>query len=337
MLPVSPNYQVIATLGPATLGPEAPDLPREMLRSGATAFRLNTSHISLEDLLPLLNHLRRDFPETPITLDLQGSKWRLGAFIPFVLSEGEEVVFFHGTGDGAGESAGTGLPVPHGDFFSAASAGTGSGEIGEIRLNDGRIVLELLSASGREMRARVRAGGEISPRKGLTLPGSPHRTETLGDKDTRILAETRGMERVKYAFSYVRDGVEMRTFRSLAGPGAAVIAKIERAEALAEVDAIAAVADELWLCRGDLGAELGLPEMARRTHGFTRQVREYPVPSLLAGQVLEHMTGNPVPTRSEMCHLYDALQAGYAGFVLSDETALGKYPVESCRHAASLR
>lgn len=345
---MSSHYQVVATLGPATLGSRSSTLQGsllcELLRSGASAFRLNTSHITLEELRPLLEELQ-SFPETPIILDLQGSKWRLGTFAPRLLTVDEEVILFLEDG---GETARSDsepntpgsptpehvcLPVPHGDFFRAASTGAGS----EVRLNDGRVVLEILEATNRDMRARVRTGGEILPRKGVTLPGSTFRLEALSEKDTRIVAATRGMEQVRYAISYVRDGAEMRTFRSLVASGTPLIAKLERAEALADVDSIAAAADELWLCRGDLGAELGLPEMARRTHHFTGQVRQLPVPSLMAGQVLEHMTGSPTPTRSEICHLYDALQAGYAGFVLSDETAVGRFPVESCCQAASLR
>jgi pyruvate kinase len=100
---------------------------------------------------------------------------------------------------------------------------------------------------------------------------------------------------------------------------------------------VAASADELWLCRGDLGAELGLRAMAEAVQGFSGTIRALPIPTLLAGQVLEHMTGHPTPTRSEVCYLYEALLKGYNGFVLSDEAAIGRYPIESCRAAALFR
>ena len=91
------------------------------------------------------------------------------------------------------------------------------------------------------------------------------------------------------------------------------------------------------MCRGDLGAELGLAGMAKAAHAFQDRVRDLALPALLAGQVLEHMTLHPAPTRSEVCALYDALDAGYRGVVLSDETAIGQYPIESCRQAALFR
>ena len=100
---------------------------------------------------------------------------------------------------------------------------------------------------------------------------------------------------------------------------------------------IAAVANELWVCRGDLGAELGLREMAVAVQRFTQMLGDLSVPVLMAGQVLEHMTQQPTPTRSEVCYLYDTLLAGYRGVVLSDEAAIGRYPVASCRAAAMFR
>jgi pyruvate kinase len=95
--------------------------------------------------------------------------------------------------------------------------------------------------------------------------------------------------------------------------------------------------NELWVCRGDLGAELGLRDMAAAVQRFTQTVGDLPAPVLMAGQTLEHMTRQPTPTRSEVCYLYDTLLAGYRGVVLSDETAIGHYPVESCRAAALFR
>jgi pyruvate kinase len=159
----------------------------------------------------------------------------------------------------------------------------------------------------------------------------------LSEKDRTILEETRGFRAVRYALSYVKDAAEMSRYRQAAGAGAALIAKLERGSALDETVQIAGLAHELWLCRGDLGAELGLPGMAEAAHRFSREVNGLPVPALLAGQVLEHMAAHPNPTRSEVVVLYEALALGYHGFVLSDETAIGQYPVESCRAAAMFK
>jgi pyruvate kinase len=116
-----------------------------------------------------------------------------------------------------------------------------------------------------------------------------------------------------------------------------LIAKLERQTAVDEATQIAASADELWLCRGDLGAELGARAMAVAVYHFSDRVGAVPVPVLLAGQIFEHMAEHASPTRSEVCDVYAALRKGYRGVVLSDETAIGRNPVESCRVAAMFR
>jgi len=129
----------------------------------------------------------------------------------------------------------------------------------------------------------------------------------------------------------------MKRYRELAGEALYLIAKLERGPAMADSARIARSANELWLCRGDLGAELGLKEMAEAAARFSEQIPRLPVPAIMAGQVLEHMSEHPTPTRSEVCYLHDTLARGYQGFVLSDETAIGKYPVESCRIAGMFK
>ena len=129
----------------------------------------------------------------------------------------------------------------------------------------------------------------------------------------------------------------MARYRAQFGQSAYLIAKLERRPAVDQGTQLAKSADELWLCRGDLGAELGAKAMAEAVHRFSARVGRLSTPAFLAGQVLEHMAEHPTPTRSEVCYLHDALTKGYRGVVLSDETAVGRYPVESCRIAALWR
>jgi len=185
--------------------------------------------------------------------------------------------------------------------------------------------------------ARVIQGGRIAPRKGITYTASKYRHESLSEMDQTVLGETTHLAGVRYAMSYVKDAVEMAHYRAQMGASAYLIAKLERQPAVDEAGQIAMSADELWLCRGDLGAELGAWAMAAAAFRFSEQVRTLRVPVLLAGQVFEHMTEHQAPTRSELCAAYDALMKGYRGFVLSDETAIGRDPIESCRIAASFR
>ncbi len=319
------KYELIPTLGPAS---RAPETWSAMLDAGATGFRLNTSHLSpagLDEWLEKLEPFRAGLEaELPLVLDLQGSKWRLGGFLPFQAVAGDRLrLVLASKADQPGV-----LPVPHEDFFEAAHLSSG-----EIRLNDAKVRLEVESVAAGEVRARVVLGGELSPRKGITFAHSSYRQESLNERDRAILAATRGLPGLRYAISYVKDAAEMSAYRDWFSP-AYLIAKLERGQALEQAQEIAAHASELWVCRGDLGAELGMKGMAEAVHAVSSRLETISVPVLLAGQVLEHMSASPSPTRSEVCCLYEALACGYRGFVLSDETAAGSYPVESVRAGA---
>jgi len=323
------EYQITATLGPSSAD-EA--IWREMLAAGVSAFRLNTSHLTLAQLHGWLERTSKFFSsleeKCPLALDLQGSKWRLGQFAPFELAAGERIELVCSPSTDRKHS----LPVPHADFFQAAPSSSQ-----EIVLNDARIRLRIESTNSGSLKARVMQGGAILPRKGITFSASNYRQETLNEKDRTILEQTRQLDYIHYALSYVKDGAEMARYRALLGPRTHLIAKIERQPAVDEALQIAETADELWLCRGDLGAELGAQAMAEAVHHFSRMTASIARPVLMAGQVLEHMSASPDPTRSEVCYLYEALIQGYSGFVLSDETAIGQYPLESCRAAAMFK
>ncbi|MEN6408734.1 MAG: pyruvate kinase, partial [Anaerolineaceae bacterium] len=220
------------------------------------------------------------------------------------------------------------LPVPHADFFAAAPTSSRL-----VRLNDAKVLLEIEAIDPDSIQARVVQGGPVSARKGITYAETEFRSEGLNEKDRAILSGMRSYPFVRFAISYVKSAAEMAAYRQQTGAEVYLIAKLERALALEQVGAIAAEANELWLCRGDLGAELGLIGMAQAAYRFSQIVLDMPIPVMLAGQVLEHMTDHPVPTRSEVYCLYDALARGYRGVVLSDEAAVGRYPVESCQTA----
>ena len=351
------NYQIVATLGPATPGEQ---IWGSLVEAGVTAFRLNTAHFRLDILQNWLEAIARfleesrarsdRFPERagsvatgsfPVILDLQASKWRIGAVKSAVLDSGASVELVLETAGGAERRRGGSdpgiLPIPHPDFFTAAQT-AGSGE---IALNDAKVMLRIERLEERRITARVTRGGEISAGKGITLLGSGYRREHLNRKDKQVVELARSYPFVRYALSYVKDAAEMSNYRQLiAGPGAGstyLIAKVERASALVEAERIAGNADELWICRGDLGAEMGAVAMAEELYRFFPRIGDIPKPIFLAGQVLEHLTAHPTPTRSEISYLYEALQRGFAGVVLSDETAVGAYPLEACRVAALFR
>jgi pyruvate kinase len=323
------DYQIIATLGPSS---NSEAMWKSMISAGVTAFRLNTSHLSLQQLHQWLDRitpfLNSSDPKIPLILDLQGSKWRLGDFTPFELEPGQRLEIVHASSTDQRNT----LPVPHADFFQAAPL---SSE--ELALNDAKIIIAVESIESGTMKARVVKGGEISPRKGITYSSSGYRSESLNERDREILARTKHHDFIRYAVSYVKDGAEMSGFRSMMGDSSYLIAKLERKPAIEDVERIAQAADELWVCRGDLGAEMGFKAMAETVSRFSDMVGGLSSPVIMAGQVLEHMTGCPTPTRSEVCYLHDTLTRGYRGFVLSDETAVGLYPEESCIAAAMFK
>ena len=327
-LPGMMNYDIIATLGPAS---NTPAVWQGMLEVGVTAFRLNTSHLTLPQLQHWLAQLTPFLvalnPTPPVVLDLQGSKWRLGDFPTRTFEPGEAIDLVCATSSDQPSA----LPVPHLDFFQAAPVSSR-----EIVLNDAKIKLARETIGPETMRAKVITGGELSSRKGITFSASEYRQENLSDKDRAILEQTRHLPFVRYAISYIRDAVEMRKYRDHFGK-AYLIAKLERQPAMDETTQIAEIADELWVCRGDLGAELGLRAMAEAVRHFSNTIGALSIPAFMAGQVLEHMTEHPAPTRSEVCYLHDVLLDGYRGVVLSDEAAIGRYPIESCRSAAMFR
>jgi len=326
---INMDYDIVVTLGPSS-NTEAQWTA--LLEAGASAFRLNTSHLSLPQLDDWLVRLETFLSalgaRPPLVLDLQGSKWRLGQFPACDLAAGQSVELVYAL---SAERPGV-LPVPHPDFFQAAGVSSD-----ELVLNDAKVRLARQAAGADWMTATVIQGGPLSSRKGITYAVSKYRQETLSETDRAILARTRGLAGLRYALSYVKDAGELARYRAQVEPSAYVIAKVERPSAVDDALQIAASADELWLCRGDLGAELGLRAMAQAAHRFAAQVRSLPVRALLAGQVLEHLVEHPTPTRSEVCALHDALASGYAGFVLSDETAVGRDPAAACRAAALFR
>ena len=323
------EYDIIATLGPSSA---TEVIWREMLSIGVTGFRLNVSHLSVDQVYLWVEKLFAFYKSTgfhyPLVLDLQGSKWRLGQFSPCELAEGQEIHLVHAATTQLEQE----LPVPHLDFFSAASSATG-----DISMNDAKVRLMVLSVEQESIRTRVIRGGPIAPGKGITYQASDYRKEALTEKDQVLVEQTCSVDFIRYAISYVKDAAEMARYRAMIGNAKYLIAKLERKPVLDQVDEIAELSDELWLCRGDLGAELGDKAMAEAVHRFSKQALNQPVPVILAGQVLEHMAIHAAPTRSEVCYLYEAINMGYRGFVLSDETSVGQYPLASCRTAALFR
>jgi pyruvate kinase len=299
-------HQLVTTVGPSSFGQEA-----ELAAAGATTIRLNASHLSVDDVFAHATRILAATRDVDCIIDLQGAKMRLSTIDPTPVTTGQVVSFCCDPTDT------TALYVPHPELFEQVA----KGEV--ISLDDRRLSLLVTERSQQRLCARASHDYVIKSRKGINCQNHPIEFDDLGPTDRAILAQCATLERVRYAISFVKDGTEAKWVRSRVAL-AKVTLKVERQEALDTLELLAASADELWICRGDLGAQLGLERLGRAIAKL--DPLDFSLPVLMAGQVFEHLTYHDDPTRSEICHVFDLLSRGYAGVVLSDETAIGQKP-----------
>jgi pyruvate kinase len=310
------RFEVVATVGPASFG-----LVRGLVEAGATALRLNASHLEAEALARRAEQARQAAPEVPLVVDLQGAKMRVGDLAERELAAGTRVRF-------AIEPArADDVPLPHPELFAAAAVGE------TIGLDDGRLRFAVRGRGEGWLAAEALVDGVLRPRKGVNLLEHPVRLSGISPADAARLDAVRALSGVQVAWSFALDGREAEWVRARR-PSTPVIAKVERREAVDALGEIASRADAVWICRGDLGEQLGPAGLGRFVGSLTPARLACPV--LMAGQVLEHLTAHREPTRSEVCHLHDLVARGYAGVVLSDETAIGRHPAHAVEKAAAL-
>lgn len=309
----------ILTLGPASQGH---DVLLTFLHA-ADAFRLNVAHLSPAATTAWLERLQEVFAEAgrviPVVLDLQGAKMRIGE-IERVDALPERVVLVHGDRS----EAPTEIPVPHAELFESVKPGE------TLLLNDSRVCLRVLENRGGTVSAETVRNGPLSSHKGINRAMHPLPFRDLTPGDRSAVQAGLAFPFVQFALSFVLQASDATIARRYVGERP-LVAKIERPEAFANLDEIAQAFSALWLCRGDLGAQAGLRALGPLQRDFTARIGEFGKPAFLAGQVLEHMTSHPEPTRAEVVGLYEAVQSGFQGIVLSDETAVGRNPLEVVR------
>jgi len=313
---VESGFQIVATLGPASL-----DRAIDLAEAGATAFRLNASHMGSAALSQAVGSIRDDLPDAPVVIDLQGAKMRLGGLEARDVRVGE-VARFALSPSGSDE-----VLLPHAELFDQIEAGE------TLSIDDDRLRFVVASVGDGMLEARVLAGGTLQARKGVNVVEHPVRLADLAPADAEAVERLAGEAGITWALSFVADGSELDWVRRRVD-AARVIAKVERAAALEAIDSIARAADAMWICRGDLGAQLGAARLAQWVGEYSPKHENTAV--LMAGQVFEHLTRHAEPTRSEVCHLYDLIRRGYDGIVLSDETAIGVNPAAAVRCVAAL-
>jgi pyruvate kinase len=301
----------------------------ELLHAGMDVARLNFSHGTPEEKARLINFVRRASARyskpVAILADLQGPKIRTGALElgkPVHLHFGQRFVISTKKLIGTDRGVST--------TFLALPESVRKGD--RILLNDGEISLRVVSTRGHEVVSQVENGGELGENKGINLPGVKLRIPSLTPKDRRDLAFSLQMGANYVAQSFVRTAADVRAAKAAiarAGKDTPIIAKLEKPEALDNLEEILAVTDGVMVARGDLGVEMSLEKVPVAQKRIISAARDALVPVITATQMLDSMQKNPRPTRAEASDVANAIFDGSDALMLSGETAAGSYPLES--------
>jgi pyruvate kinase len=320
--------RIVCTLGPAS---HDPAVLGKMLEVGMDVARLNFSHGSYDDHAHLIANVRKAAEESGVPLcimqDLQGPKIRIGdlASGSVELVAGSTVVI---TTDPAPGSSSR-IPTSYLSLPRDVHAGD------TILLDDGKLRLNVLGTSEREVTCEVAIGGKLSSRKGINLPGVPLSVPSFTPKDLEDLAFGIRNDVDYTALSFVRSADDVRSLREaivrIAGPAAyhPIVAKIEKPQALRNIDAIIAEADGIMVARGDLGVEVPPEEVPLHQKSIIAKCNRAGKPVIVATQMFESMITSPTPTRAEASDVANAVLDGADAVMLSGETSVGAYPVEA--------
>lgn len=324
--------KIICTVGPAS---QDRCVLRAMLDAGMDVARLNFSHGDREWHAAAVRCLRELEAERGAPLgiiaDLQGPRIRVGKIAggKMMLTEGEEVDLVAGPVEG---SPGV-IPSDYDRLAEDVQPGA------RILLDDGLLELKVLSVSGRRVRCQVVTGGELLKHKGMNLPGVSVSAPTLTEKDREDLDFALALGVDYIALSFVRRASDIAELRSLIeqkGGRAGVIAKLEKPEALSELDEIIRLSDAVMVARGDLGVEMAPEQVPLVQKQIISRCMAFRVPVVTATQMLDSMRERPRPTRAEVADVANAILDGTDAVMLSGETSAGRYPVESVRMMESI-
>jgi pyruvate kinase len=314
--------KIVATLGPASASPE---MIARLFATGADVFRLNFSHGSHEDHARNVAIVRALEAEVgrPIGLlaDVQGPKLRVGRFTGgrVHLSPGQAFTFDQDPTPGNARR----VQLPHPEIIAAASSGT------TLLLDDGKLRLRVVRNRGGHLECEVVTGGPLSDRKGVNVPDVPLSIPALTVKDRADMEFALGQGVDFIGLSFVQRPEDVAEAREIAAGRAWIVSKIEKPQALEQLDAIIALSDAVMVARGDLGVELPPEEVPLAQKRIVRAARAAGRPVIVATQMLESMIAAPAPTRAEASDVAGAVFDGADAVMLSGETAAGQYPVEA--------
>ncbi|HEY5666979.1 MAG TPA: pyruvate kinase [Gammaproteobacteria bacterium] len=326
--------KIVATLGPAT---DDAETLVSLFDAGVDVVRVNFSHGSAESQAERIERVRRTASEVGryigIIGDLGGPKIRIESFAAgqTKLEKGATFTLDTAMDPAAGTDAAVG--VAYDKLVNDVAVGD------MLLLDDGQIVLNVLEISGTQVRTNVIRAGVLSNRKGLNKQGGGLTADALTDRDRRDIRTAAKLELDYIAVSFVRNAEDVNEARRLltdAGGRGHIIAKIERAEAVENIDDIIVASDAIMVARGDLAVEVGYAAMTGMQKGLIRMARKRNKVSITATQMLESMISSAAPTRAEVSDVANAVMDGTDAVMLSAETAVGQYPVDAVRTMAQV-
>jgi pyruvate kinase len=324
--------KIVCTLGPST---DTQDRVRALVDAGMDVARLNLSHGSHADHERIYHMIRRASDETGhgvgIVADLQGPKIRLGTFAsgPVTLEEG--ATFTITTREVAGDQ----------DLCSTTYDGL-PGDVSkgdQVLIDDGRVRLEVTEVRETDVETRVVVPGKISNHKGINLPGIAVSVPALSEKDREDLRWALHLTVDFIALSFVRSATDVEDVRAVMreeGVMLPVIAKIEKPQAIQNLDAVVDAFDAFMVARGDLGVECPLEDVPFLQKHVIDAARRNAKPVIVATQMLESMISAPRPTRAEASDVANAVLDGADAVMLSGETSVGEYPIQTVRTMARI-
>ena len=334
----SPNNsrrtKIVATVGPATL---EPDTLRQLIKAGATTLRINFSHGTQQDHQKAIRLIRQTAFELDrpvgILQDLQGPKIRLGKYAcgKINLKKGDPYILTSRQVECTQEIG----------YVSYQKLALEVPENATILLDDGKVEMKVenIDRASQDLHCRVVVGGDLSSNKGVNFPGVYLSVKALTEKDRQDLmfGLDQGVDWI--ALSFVRnpqDILEIKDLISSAGKSIPVIAKIEKHEAIQQMDAILSLCDGVMVARGDLGVELPAEDVPILQKRLIATANKLGIPIITATQMLDSMVNNPRPTRAEVSDVANAILDGTDAVMLSNETAVGSYPVEAVETMATI-
>jgi len=333
-MPTVKKTKIVATLGPATSKKE---VLRSMIDAGVDVFRINFSHADYDDVKERVTMIRELNEEmdtnTSILADLQGPKLRVGVMAgDVVVSPGDEITFVTGKPfEGNAER----VYMNYQEFPRDVKAGE------RILLDDGKLMFEVVTTNGEdEVKAKVIQGGPLKSKKGVNLPNTNISLPALTKKDIKDAEFAISLQVDWIALSFVRFSQDLIDLQNIINKHSEhkipIIAKIEKPEAVENIDKIVAYCDGLMVARGDLGVEVPAHEVPLIQKQLVLRAKKARIPVIIATQMMETMITSLTPTRAEVNDVANSVMDGADAVMLSGETSVGNYPVQVIEKMSSI-